>query len=95
MTESIYVEVDQIYKFSLSSKSLVEGMIKMMNSKDGVTGPVNHGNPSEFSMLELAEKVIELTESKSKIEYKPLPQDDPTQRKPVIDLAKRELGTLC
>ena len=71
---------------------LVEALIKMMNSRDGFTGPVNLGNPGEFTMLELAQKVIELTGSKSKIDYKPLPQDDPTQRKPVIDLAKKELN---
>ena len=71
---------------------LVEGMIRMMNSRDGFTGPVNLGNPGEFTMLELAEKVISLTGSSSKIIYQPLPQDDPTQRKPVIELAKKELG---
>ncbi|MBR1477537.1 MAG: SDR family oxidoreductase [Lachnospiraceae bacterium] len=71
---------------------LVEGMIRMMNSREGFTGPVNLGNPGEFTMLELAEKVISLTGSSSKIIYQPLPQDDPTQRKPVIDLAKKELG---
>ncbi len=71
---------------------LVEGMIRMMNSREGFTGPVNLGNPGEFTILELAEKVIEFTQSKSQIVYKPLPQDDPTQRKPVIDLAKVELG---
>ena len=70
---------------------LVEGMIRMMNSRDGFTGPVNLGNPQEFTMLELAEKVISLTGSRSKIVHKPLPQDDPTQRKPVIVLAKKEL----
>jgi UDP-glucuronate decarboxylase len=70
---------------------LVEGMVRMMNSRDGFTGPVNLGNPGEFTMLELAEKVIALTGSDSKIIYKPLPQDDPTQRQPVIDLAKKEL----
>lgn len=70
---------------------LVEGLIRMMNSRDGFTGPVNLGNPGEFTMLELAKKVIELTGSKSKIVYLPLPQDDPTQRKPMIDLAKKEL----
>ena len=70
---------------------LVEALIKMMNSKKSFTGPVNLGNPGEFTMLELAKKVIKLTGSKSKIVYKPLPQDDPTQRKPVIDLAKKEL----
>lgn len=70
---------------------LVEGMVRMMNSREGFTGPVNLGNPGEFTMLELAEKVIALTGSKSKIVHKPLPQDDPTQRKPVIELAKKEL----
>ena len=63
----------------------------MMDSRDGFTGPVNLGNPGEFTMLQLAETVIKLTDSKSKIEYKPLPQDDPMQRKPIIDLAKEEL----
>ena len=70
---------------------LVEALIRMMNSRDGFTGPVNLGNPGEFTMLELAKKVIELTGSSSKIVYLPLPQDDPTQRKPLIDLAKEEL----
>ncbi len=70
---------------------LVEALIRMMNSRDGFTGPVNLGNPGEFTMLELAQKVIDLTGSNSKIIYLPLPQDDPTQRKPVIDLAKKEL----
>lgn len=70
---------------------LVDGMVRMMNSREGFTGPVNLGNPGEFTMLELAEKVIRLTGSKSKIVHRPLPQDDPTQRKPVIDLAKKEL----
>ena len=70
---------------------LVEGMIRMMNSLEGFTGPVNLGNPGEFTMLELAEKVIGLIGSKSKIVHKPLPADDPAQRKPVIDLAKKEL----
>ena len=63
----------------------------MMDSRDGFTGPVNLGNPGEFTMLQLAETVIKLTDSKSKIVYKPLPQDDPMQRKPIIDLAKEEL----
>lgn len=70
---------------------LVEGMVRMMNSREGFTGPVNLGNPGEFTMLELAEKVISLTGSNSQIVHRPLPQDDPTQRKPVIDLAKKEL----
>ena len=71
---------------------LVEGMIRMMNSRDGFTGPVNLGNPGEFTMLELAEKVISMTGSSSNIVYKDLPVDDPTQRKPDITLAKEELG---
>lgn len=70
---------------------LVEGMIRMMNTSDAVTGPINIGNPSEFSMLELAEKVLEITGSKSKIIFKPLPEDDPMQRRPDISLAKKTL----
>ena len=70
---------------------LVEGMIRMMNSRDGFTGPVNLGNPGEFTMLELAQLVIRMTGSRSKIVYRELPQDDPKQRKPVIELAKKEL----
>ena len=70
---------------------LVEGMVRMMESRDSFTGPVNIGNPGEFTMLELASKVIELTGSKSKIVFEPLPQDDPRQRKPDISLANREL----
>ncbi len=71
---------------------LIEGMIRLMNSRDGFTGPVNIGNPGEFTMIELAEKVIELTDSKSKITFQPLPQDDPLQRQPDITLAKKELN---
>lgn len=70
---------------------LVEGMIRMMASREGFLGPVNIGNPVEFTMLELAEKVIKLTGAKSKIVHMPLPADDPTQRKPDISLAKKEL----
>jgi UDP-glucuronate decarboxylase len=69
----------------------IEGMYRLMNSRDGFTGPVNIGNPGEFTMLELAQMVIELTNSKSKMIFLPLPQDDPMQRRPVIDLAKKEL----
>ena len=71
---------------------LVEGMVRMMNTGNDFTGPVNIGNPGEFTMLELAQKVIELTGSKSKIIFEPLPQDDPRQRKPDISLANRMLG---
>ena len=70
---------------------LIDGIVRMMNVEN-FTGPVNLGNPGEFTMLELAELVLKLTGSKSKIVYRPLPQDDPTQRCPVIDLAKEKLG---
>ena len=71
---------------------LIEGMIRLMNSRDGFTGPVNIGNPGEFTIKELAELVIELTKTNSRIIYEPLPSDDPIQRKPIIDLAKKELN---
>ncbi|UOY08105.1 SDR family oxidoreductase [Muricauda sp. SCSIO 64092] len=70
---------------------LVDGMIKMMGTEDGFIGPINIGNPREFTMLELAENIIDLTESKSKIVHLPLPSDDPMQRKPDITLAKERL----
>jgi UDP-glucuronate decarboxylase len=70
---------------------LIEGLIRMMNAPDDFVGPVNLGNPSEFSMLELAEKIVGLTESRSQIVFKPLPQDDPLQRRPDIALAKKRL----
>ena len=70
---------------------LVEGITKMMNSREDFVGPVNLGNPNEFTILELAKKIIKLTNSKSKIIYKPLPEDDPKRRKPNIELAKKEL----
>ncbi len=71
---------------------LVNGLIKMMNSEEAITGPVNLGNPEEFNMNQLAEKVIELTNSASKIIYNTLPQDDPKLRKPDIGLAKMKLN---
>lgn len=70
---------------------LIDGMYRMMNT-DGFNGPVNLGNPGEFTMLELAEIIIKLVGSKSEIIHMPLPSDDPLQRKPVIDLAKEKLG---
>ena len=70
---------------------LIEGMIRMMNGPDDFTGPVNLGNPDEFTILELAQKIIKITGSKSKIVFKPLPQDDPMQRRPDIGLAKEKL----
>ncbi len=71
---------------------LIEGFVRLMNSDDGFTGPVNLGNPNEFTIKELAEVVIEMTGSKSELIFEPLPQDDPTQRQPDISLARRELG---
>ena len=71
---------------------LIDGLIKFMNSANEVTGPVNLGNPNEFTMIELANKVIELTFSRSEIIFEPLPQDDPKQRQPDINLAKDLLG---
>lgn len=71
---------------------LIDGMVRMMNSSDSFVGPVNIGNPGEFTMLDLARQIIEITGSTSKINFLPLPSDDPKQRKPVIDLAQSELG---
>ncbi|CEN55997.1 UDP-glucuronic acid decarboxylase family protein [Candidatus Methylopumilus turicensis] len=70
---------------------LIEGFIRMMATEKGVTGPINLGNPGEFTMLELAEKVIKLTSSKSKLVFQALPTDDPKQRQPDITLAKQHL----
>jgi UDP-glucuronate decarboxylase len=70
---------------------LVDGMLRMMDTEAGFTGPINIGNPGEFTMLELAEKVLSQVGSKSKLVHKPLPQDDPKQRKPDISLAKSKL----
>ena len=71
---------------------LVDGIIRMMNSPDDFTGPVNLGNPEEYRIIDLAEKIIDLTNSKSKIVFKPLPQDDPRRRRPDITLAKEKLN---
>ena len=71
---------------------LIDAMVKMMNSEPGFTGPVNIGNPGEFTMLQLAETVLKLSGSKSKIIHQPLPSDDPKQRQPNIELAKAKLG---
>lgn len=70
---------------------LLEGMCRMMNTPDSFTGPVNIGNPNEFTMLELAQKVIDLTGTSSTMIFKPLPSDDPRQRQPDISLAKKQL----
>ena len=71
---------------------LIEGFVRMMESREDFTGPVNLGNPGEFTMAQLAELVLEITGSKSAVEYGPLPSDDPTRRCPDISLAKEELG---
>jgi UDP-glucuronate decarboxylase len=71
---------------------MIEGFVRMMNSERGFTGPVNMGNPGEFTMLELAEKVLRMVGGKSKISFHPLPTDDPKQRQPDITLAKEKLG---
>jgi len=88
---TIYGDGSQTRSFQYVD-DLVEGMIRMMATGDEFTGPVNIGNPNEFTILQLAEMVIELTNSKSKIIRMPLPPDDPTQRQPNIDLAQKELG---
>lgn len=71
---------------------LIEGMVRMMDTEDDFTGPVNLGNPNEFSVLELAQRIIKLTGSSSKIVFQALPDDDPRQRQPDITLAKEKLG---
>ena len=71
---------------------LIEGMIRMMNTENDFTGPINLGNPEEFTILDLARKVIEMTGSKSEVIFKPLPHDDPRQRKPDISLARKMLN---
>lgn len=71
---------------------LIEGFVRLMNTDAGFTGPVNLGNPNEFTILELAENILRMTNSKSKLIFKPLPQDDPKQRQPNIALAKEKFG---
>lgn len=71
---------------------LIDGFVKLMDTEDGFTGPVNLGNPGEFTIRELAEKIIELTGSQSRIEFRPLPSDDPLQRQPDIGLAQAKLN---
>jgi UDP-glucuronate decarboxylase len=73
-------------------EDLVDGLVRLMNSPDAIAGPINLGNPGEFTMLELAQKVITLSNSKSQLTFHPLPQDDPKQRQPNIEKAKTNLG---
>lgn len=70
---------------------LIDGMVRMMDSDNGFTGPINLGNPGEFTMIELAEQILRLTGSRSKLAFKPLPEDDPRQRQPDITLARETL----
>lgn len=88
---TIYGDGSQTRSFQFVD-DLIEGFIKMMGTEKGFTGPVNIGNPGEFTMLELAEKVLKLTGSKSRLIHKPLPSDDPKQRRPDISLAQTKLG---
>jgi UDP-glucuronate decarboxylase len=71
---------------------LIDGLCRLMESADDVTGPINLGKPAEFSILELAQRVVQFTKSKSKLVFEPLPEDDPKQRQPDIRLAKEKLG---
>ncbi|MBY6070776.1 SDR family oxidoreductase [Marinobacter flavimaris] len=88
---TIYGEGQQTRSFCYSD-DLIEGFVRLMNSPEELTGPVNLGNPNEFTIRELAETVIELTGSSSSLIFRPLPEDDPKQRQPDISLAKTELG---
>ena len=87
---TVYGDGSQTRSFQYIN-DLIEGMVRMMGTRHDFLGPVNIGNPGEFTILQLAEKVIDLTGSKSKIVYEPLPQDDPMQRRPDISLARKEL----
>lgn len=98
IVQALRNEPISIYGDGLQTRSfqyvddLIEGLLRLMGTGDDFTGPVNIGNPNEFTILELAEKVIGLTDSKSKIVWAPLPSDDPSQRQPNIDLAASKLG---
>jgi UDP-glucuronate decarboxylase len=88
---TIYGDGKQTRSFCYAS-DLIEGWTRLMATGDDITGPINLGNPGEFTMIELAENVIDLTGSKSRIIFEPLPADDPKQRQPDITLAKEKLG---
>ena len=88
---TIYGEGQQTRSFCFVD-DLVEGLIRLMNSPAEITGPINLGNPNEFTIRELAELVLELTGSQSKLDFRPMPPDDPRQRKPDITRAKTQLG---
>jgi len=88
---TIYGDGNQTRSFCYVT-DMIDGMVKMMNTDDNIIGPINIGNPSEFTIKELAEKILLLTGSKSKLIYKPLPADDPLQRQPDISKAKKILN---
>ena len=88
---TIYGQGDQTRSFCYVD-DLIDGFIRLMNSPDSLTGPVNLGNPSEFTIKQLAETVIKMTGSASNLVYMPLPADDPKQRQPDITLAREQLG---
>ena len=88
---TIYGDGNQTHSFQYVD-DLIEGFVRLMDTREEFIGPVNLGNPGEFTILELAEKVLELTDSQSKLIFRPLPEDDPMQRQPDITLAKKELG---
>lgn len=88
---TVYGDGSQTRSFCYVS-DLISGLYKMMENKDGFIGPVNLGNPTEFTILELAKKIITITDSKSTILFKNLPEDDPRQRKPDISLAKEKFN---
>jgi UDP-glucuronate decarboxylase len=87
---TVYGKGDQTRSFCYVD-DLIDGLVRLMGAERSFTGPVNLGNPDEFTILELAEQVIRLTKSKSRIRFKPLPQDDPRQRQPDIALARKKL----
>jgi UDP-glucuronate decarboxylase len=87
---TIYGDGNQTRSFCYVT-DLIDGLVKLMNSRDDFTGPVNLGNTAEVSVLQLAETIIKLTGSRSRISFKPLPEDDPRQRQPDIALARQEL----
>ena len=88
---SIYGDGSQTRSFCYRD-DLIEGIVRMMNAPDDCIGPINLGNPDEFTILELAQLVLELTGSKSKLVYKPALPDDPSRRQPDITLARKQLG---
>ena len=90
-TITIYGDGSQSRSFCYVD-DLIDAFVLLMDSEDGFTGPVNLGNPGEFTIKELAEIIVDLTNSKSELVYKPLPSDDPMQRQPDISLAKEKLN---